>query len=88
MALKGAQDSLAHAKVVQMEVSFFPFQKDIPLLGDIAAFMNQQGFRIFNIFGVYGRPLDGMPVQGECLFIKNDSSLISDMRWAEGLEWS
>lgn len=87
-ALQGGVSLLKNAELVQLECSFIPFQQGIPLVDEIVSYMSSVGFRVFNIFGVYGRPLDGMPAQGECLFIKRDSALISDYRWAEGLEWS
>lgn len=87
-ALKGASEALAHAEFVQLEVSFIPLQKDIPLFGQIAGFMHEKGFRVFDIYGVYGRPLDGMPAQGECLFIRQDSGLVTDYRWDKDTDWS
>jgi FkbM family methyltransferase len=86
--LKGALKALKSAEIVEMEVSLLPFKKDLPLLDDVVTFMAANGFRVFDCFGIYGRPLDGMPVQGECLFIRKDSRLISNYRWADGLTWS
>lgn len=86
--LKGALKALKSAEIVEMEVNMLPFKKDLPLLDDMVAFMAANGFRVFDCFGIFGRPLDGMPVQGECLFIRKDSRLISDYRWADGLTWS
>ncbi len=87
-ALQGAPECLKHAEFVQTEFSLLPVQKDIPLLDDLVVCLSQQGFRIFNVYGVCGRPLDGMPVQGEILFVKRQSPLITDMRWSETSSWS
>ena len=87
-ALRGAVESLRSAVMVQVEVSLIPFKKDLPLMDDLVGFMAGQGFRVLDVFGVYGRPLDGLPVQGECLFMKKDSPFLTDLRWAEGAEWS
>jgi len=87
-ALKGAPQTLGTAEMVQVEVSFLPFKKDYVLFDEIVSFMSSIGFRVFDIYGVYGRPLDRLPAQGECIFIRKDTKLISDLRWGEGLEWS
>jgi len=87
-ALHGATEALRSAVMVQVEVSLIPFKKDLPLMDDVVGFMAVQGFRVLDVFGVYGRPLDGLPVQGECFFIKKDSPFITDLRWAEGAKWS
>jgi FkbM family methyltransferase len=87
-ALHGAQKALETTEVVEMEINLIPFKKDIPLFGEIVSYMFNKGFRVFDCFGIYGRPLDGMPAQGECIFIKNDSRLIKDYRWAEEVPWS
>jgi len=86
--LEGAPEAVAHADFIQLEFSLIPFQKGIPLLGDIVVHLSRIGYRIFDIYGVYGRPLDGMPAQGECLFIKRDCEWIKDFRWGENVSWS
>ncbi len=87
-ALRGAQKCLQHAEFVQTEFSLLPIQKGIPLLDDLVLYLSARGFRIFNIYGVCGRPLDGMPAQGEALFIKKDSHLVTDYRWSVTSAWS
>lgn len=87
-ALKGATECLKHAEFVQSEFTLLPVQKDIPLLDELVVYLADQGFRIFNVYGVCGRPLDGAPAQGEVLFIKKQSRLITDMRWSQTSNWS
>jgi hypothetical protein len=87
-ALLGGRKALESAEVVEMEVSLLPFKKDLPLMDEVVSFMSSRGFRVFDCFGIFGRPLDGMPVQGECLFVKKNSKLLNDYRWGEGLSWS
>lgn len=88
LVLKGGAKALASAEVVELEVSLLPFKKDLPLFDEVVTFMSASGFRVFDCFGILGRPTDGMPVQGECIFIRKQSKLISDYRWADGLSWS
>jgi FkbM family methyltransferase len=87
-ALRGAVEALRSAVLVQVEVNLIPFKKDLPLMDDLVGFMTEQGFRVLDVFGVHGRPLDGLPAQGECFFMKKDSPLLTDLRWAEGAAWS
>ncbi len=86
--LQGAQECLKHVEFVQSEFSLLPVQKDIPLLDDLVVYLSQHDFRIFNVYGVCGRPLDGMPAQGEILFVNKRNSLITDMRWSKNSSWS
>ncbi len=87
-ALQGAEQCLKHAQFVQTEFSLLPVQKDIPILDDLVVYLSLQGFRLFNVYGVCGRPLDGMPAQGEALFIKKNSPLVTDYRWSSSSPWS
>lgn len=86
--LKGGLKALQQAEIVEMEINFLPYRQNLPLFDDVVIFMSQQGFRVLDVFSVYGRPLDGLPAQGECLFIKKDSHLIKDVTWSRGLPWS
>lgn len=87
-ALKGATKALESAQLIQIETSFLPFKKDFPLLSDIVCYLDSVGFRPLDIFGVHGRPLDRLPAQCECVFIRKETTLIKDFRWAGGLAWS
>lgn len=87
-ALRGAPGALASAQLVEMEVSLLPFKKDLVLFGDLVSFMSENGFRVLDVFGVHGRPLDGLPAQCECVFIRKETVLIQDYRWGDGLVWS
>lgn len=87
-ALHGATQALASAQIVELEFSLIPFKKNLPLLDDIVIYMSDCGFRIMDVFGVYGRPLDGLPVQGECFFMRKDSPLLRDLRWSKEAAWS
>lgn len=80
-ALLGAEKTLQTASAVLMEVSFIPFLKDLPLLADVVPFMSERGFRVYDILGLWGRPLDGALGQGDFLFIRNDHPLLRDSRW-------
>jgi FkbM family methyltransferase len=80
-ALAGATKSLATAQLVLLEVTFIPFLKGCPLIGDVIPFMSERGFRVYDISGLWHRPLDGALAQGDFVFIRNDHPLIRDPRW-------
>jgi FkbM family methyltransferase len=81
-ALKGASRCLAHAEAVLLEVSLIPLYDRMPLIGDVVPFMTERGFRLYDITGLWHRPLDGALAQGDFLFIANRSKLFADSRWS------
>jgi hypothetical protein len=87
-ALEGAKKSLDSAQFILTEFSLLPIQKNIPLLDELVIYMHNMGFKIFDIFGIYGRPLDGIPAKGEALFVKSKIESLSDFRWSSNSIWS
>ena len=80
--LKGAARCLAHAEAVLLEVSLIPIYEGMPLMGDVVPFMSDHGFRLYDISGLWHRPLDGALAQGDFLFIAKRSKLLADRRWS------
>jgi len=87
-ALRGAPRSLEAAQAVLLEVSFIAFQEGTPLAAEVIAFMQQRGFRIYDIFALWHRPLDGALAQGDFLFMKEGHSLLADRRWSADTGWA
>ena len=87
-ALNGASESLKNAKAVQLELSFLPFQKGMPLAAEVVAFMQARGFVCYDILALWTRPLDGALAQGDFLFVPADSPLRQNPRWGENSPWS
>ena len=58
-AMRGATRCLAHAEAVMLELSFIELQKGMPLIGDVVPFMAERGFRLYDVTGLWHRPLDG-----------------------------
>jgi FkbM family methyltransferase len=81
-ALRGASRCLANAEAVLLEVSLIPMYDGMPLIGDVIPFMSERGFRLYDIPGLWHRPLDGALAQGDFLFIANRSKLVADRRWS------
>jgi FkbM family methyltransferase len=81
-ALRGATRCLELAQVLLLEVSLLPFQKDAPLLHDIVSFCHDHGFHVYDISGLWHRPLDGALAQGDLMFLREDHPLVADPRWS------
>ena len=81
MCLDGATRCLRSAQAVLLEVSFLPLMKGMPLLGDVVPYLSARGFRAYDVFGLWQRPLDGALAQGDFLFVKEGHRLLADTRW-------
>jgi FkbM family methyltransferase len=86
--LAGAPLALEHAQAVLLEVSFIPLYAEMPLCADVVAFMNDKGFRLYDIVGLLRRPLDTALAQGDFLFIRTTSAVAANPRWDEVAAWS
>jgi FkbM family methyltransferase len=84
-ALRGGTECLKRAQALFLEVSFIPLQKNSPLLFDVVSFCHEHGFRVYDISGLWHRPLDGALAQGDFFFIREDHPLVADARWSEEL---
>lgn len=82
--LRSGEKSLQAANAVSLEVSLIEFQKGTPLVADVMDFMKARNFRLYDIFAMWHRPLDGALAQGDFLFLKADHPLLKDKRWDAG----
>jgi FkbM family methyltransferase len=80
-ALDGASESLQRAKAVMLEVSFIDFEKGMPVMADVVSYMAERGHVVYDILGLWHRPLDGALAQGDLLFVPKDSPLRADRRY-------
>jgi FkbM family methyltransferase len=80
-ALRGAGRALAATQLLILEVSFLPILKDLPLAAEVIAFMSERGFQLYDILGLWHRPLDGALAQGDFAFIRKDHPMIRDGSW-------
>jgi hypothetical protein len=81
-ALKGAGECLRNAQALLLKLSFFRFQRGAPLAGEMTHFLGQHGFRIYDIPGLWSRPLDGALAQGDFLFLRDGHPLFADECWS------
>jgi len=75
--LKGATSALTTAGFVLMEVSLWPYNQGSPLLAEVVGWMDEHGFRAYEIFDISRRG-DGVLVQIDILFIRKNSALVSN----------
>jgi len=73
--LRGAIKILQRATLVLLEVSFLQYNKDAPLIGEVVNFMNAHGFAVYDIGTLMRWGPDNTLLQGDLIFIKQDSPL-------------
>lgn len=73
--LEGAVKTLPQTEYLLVETSLFEFFKDGPLIYDLVAFMQQQGFVIYDVLDAQYRLLDNALGQVDLAFIPEDSLL-------------
>lgn len=71
--LKGGNESLARAELVQLEVPFASYNEGAPTAADVIAFMDLRGFVLFDVVG-FVRHKDDL-LQADFLFAHRDSKL-------------
>jgi FkbM family methyltransferase len=81
--LQGAGDALQNMDVIVLEVSLFEFEMEQPLIADVFAYMAAKGFVAYDVFGGYGRPLDGALAQLDIAFVKSKGMFRRDTKFAD-----
>lgn len=80
--LKGAENHLADFDVIIVEASLISSMKGGVEIRDIASYLHDRGFVIFDVIGATYRPLDGCLQQVDLVFVPEGSPLRSDRRFA------
>ena len=80
-ALAGAAQSLKVCQAIEIEVSFIRFYEGMPLIADTMDFMKAHDFVLYDVLGLWHRPLDGAMVQGDFLFLKRGHALLADHKY-------
>lgn len=78
--LAGAEETLANAQAVLLEVSLIAINEGAPIMSDVVAFMKDRGFEVQDILEIHHRPLDKATNQVDLLFVPAKSSLLADTR--------
>jgi FkbM family methyltransferase len=82
--LRGAQRVLEGASFVLLEVSVWQYNHGSPLISDVLEWMKKRGFVTYDVFDLSRRE-DGVLVQMDLLFIREDSVLLNDKTTRFGL---
>lgn len=81
-ALQGGERLLGVVEVILSEVSFFDINhRGRPLFSDFLAFLRQRGFELYDFTALSGRPRDLRLRQGDVVFVRQDSPLLTDCSW-------
>jgi len=73
--LRGGRRTLELSEVVIMEVSLLPYNDGAPLFADVVAFMNDEGFVLFDFCGQLRRESDRVLFQTDVAFARRGSHL-------------
>jgi len=73
--LSGSRQTLKATECVILEVCLFEFYRGGALLPDLVAFLDCEGFAVYDIFGPLYRPLDGAMSQVDVAFVKKNGAL-------------
>lgn len=80
--LRGASDTLRTSEVVLMECNLIPIYEGAPLLAETIRFMDDHGFRVYDICSCIRRPRDRALWQSDLIFVRHGSKLVSSSEWA------
>lgn len=81
--LKGATEVLKKAEVVLLEISLLDIHQNVPLFADVIEFMKQRNLVAYDICSFTRRPLDNALWQTDILFVKENSFLRQNKKWAQ-----
>lgn len=76
--LKGARGCLTGADFVLLEVSIWPYNAGGPLISEVLGWMDEHGFRTYEIFGL-ARRSDRVLMQVDVLFVRKGHPLVQDV---------
>jgi FkbM family methyltransferase len=78
--LEGVSTKLAEFEAVLLEVAIIEINDGAPLLHEVVSFMKARGYIAYDILEIHRRPLDNALNQIDIVFIREQSTLISDKR--------
>lgn len=68
--LAGAEETLRATECVVLETSLFEFFRGAPLVSEVVAYLQRQGFVIYDVWALQYRPLDGAMSMIDLAFVK------------------
>lgn len=80
-ALKGAEKTFGVTEVYILEVSFFAFERAMPVFADVINFMLEKNYEVYDFAGFLRRPYDGALGQCDICFVKKGGFLKQSNNW-------
>lgn len=80
-ALKGAVKTLCEVEAIIVEISFFPFQEDMPVFHEVVSQLAEYGFVVYDVLSLSLRPFDNAAAQSDLIFVKRNHFLLSSNKW-------
>jgi len=78
--LAGTERHLKQFEVIILEVSVLRIGA-VPIFSEIDRFMQERGYRFYDVLPQYYRPLDGALWQMDAFYVRDDSALITSRSW-------
>ena len=75
--LRGAEQVLANTEAAILEVSLMQYNQGAPLLAEVVMFMQNRGFLVYDVCGLYRRESDQTLYMVDLLFVRENSALRS-----------
>ncbi len=82
--LKGAEQSLAAARVILAELNLLDIHQGVALAGEVIGWLGQRGWALYDICSLIRRPRDAALWQADALFVKEGDPLRADKHWGPG----
>jgi FkbM family methyltransferase len=79
-ALGGAGAALHRFEVIITEISILRIG-DVPIFHEVDAYMEEHGYRLYDVIPQYDRPRDGALWQVDAFYVRRDSPLIASSSW-------
>lgn len=83
----GASGIMDSCEIIILEISTFYLMKNAPDFYDVAEYMKNKEFVLYDIFDVGERPLDGALAQMDVAFVKESGVFRKDHSFAEAQQW-
>jgi FkbM family methyltransferase len=80
--LRGLGGYLRMLDVILLQLNFIEVFHGVTLAHDVIGYLAQHGFVMYDVCDVHRRPLDHALWQMDCLFVKADSHLRKNTKWA------
>lgn len=79
--LQGAAKTLTQSHVILAELNFLDIHRDVPLIADLLAWLDEIGWVAYDVCGLTRRPFDNALWQADFIFVPRSSHLRQHKGW-------